>query len=149
MESSSLIPWEANLLISAKVSGAFFCCCAYDLRNIRRSWKSVKGVISYKNVILGRKWDGRLGCFKKAFITSPPRQVLAKTMGPKSLQICHTLQNIFPPVSWTYKNEVCSSYTQIRRCFVFNVEFSSLLGIFTGTLSCISLMKSALITRNA
>ena len=154
MESGSQIPQEENLLISAKVRGAFFRCCAYDLRNTRRSWKSVKGGISYNNVILGRKWDGGLGCFKKAFITfitprpPPPRQVLAKAVGPNSLQICHTLQNIFPPVSWTYNHVVCSSYTQIRRSFVFDVEFSSLLGIYTGTLSCISLMKSALVTRN-
>ena len=56
-------------------------------------------------------------------------------MGPKTLEVCHTLQNIFPPVS--YNHEVCSSYTQIRRCFLFNVKFSSLLGIYTGTLSCI------------
>ena len=141
VESGSQIPQEENLLISAKVGGVFFCCCAYDLRNTRRSWKSVKGGISYNNVILEEKWDGGLGCFKKVFITfitpPPQRQVLAKTVGPKTLQICHTLQNIFPPVSWTYNHEVCSAYTQIRRCFVFNVEFSSFLGIYAGTLSSI------------
>ena len=143
MDSGSLIPQEANLLFSAKVSGAFFCCYAYDLRNTRRSWKSVKDGIPCNNVILGWKWDGGLGCFKKAFITfiTPPpppssssSQVLAKTVGPKTLQICHTLQNIFPPVSWTYNHEVCSSYRQIWRCFVFNVEFSSFVSIYIGTL---------------
>ena len=53
------------------------------------------------------------------------------------MQIFHTLQNIFPPVSYTYNHEVCSSYTQIRKCFVFNVKFSSFLSIFTGNFSCI------------
>ena len=33
--------------------------------------------------------------------------------------------------------EVCSSYTHICGCFVFNVKFSLFLGIYPGTLSCI------------
>ena len=53
-----------------------------------------------------------------------------KPVGPKTLQICHTSQNIFPLVSQTYNHEVCRSFTQIGECFVF-------LGIYTLTLSCI------------
>ena len=63
--------------------------------------------------------------------------VLAKTVGPKTLQISHTLQNIFAPVSYTHNHEVCSSFTQMRRCFVFYVKLSSFFGIYTGTLSCV------------
>ena len=49
--------------------------------------------------------------------------------------MCHTFQNITPPVSLSCSHEVCSSHTQIRRCFVFNVKFRSFLGIYTGTIS--------------